>query len=432
MTQRTLSELRQAPRPAADANFVHAEGFALMERMAAALAGSDLVPEEYRAESTNPQTRQTMKNPAAFSNCLMALCAARRLGLDPFSVMHGLRVTHGRPTWSAGLLLAGLQSCGRFTMPCIELAERTPAAERGPAERDAPDGRRKDAREERGEENGDREKSERSRDDADGGPDAADAEAPSTAKGMREDAPFAASEGAEQDAARDKTADAARPDKTATGGRHELCCTVRATEKATGRELTASAMLLRAQGEEPNNEPGESDQTALALRLRALLRFCRLYAPDLFPGLPDDAFGGEDAGEHPTPRASADHVGNAPRAKVTLEEIARQAKRSRETAESSAAKAASPEAPEARNATPKSESPGEDAMPQGSAAQISSARSDNDADKTAAHAGKKTPCMAETKSGNDRDDGRPTSAPGDETTMKKTKKEGATAKALQP
>lgn len=366
MTSMTLSELRQAPRPAADANFVHAEGFALMERMAAALAGSDLVPEEYRAEFLNPQTRQIMKNPAAFSNCLMALCAAWRLGLDPFSVMHGLRLTHGRPTWSAGLLLAGLQRCGRFTMPRFELEERTPSAENGPAEYE-------------------------------------------------------------------KTADAARPDEAATNGRHELCCTVRATEKATGRELTASAMLPRAQGEEPNNEPGEPDQTALALRRRALLRFCRLYAPDLFPELPDDAFGGEDAGERITPRASADHGGNAPRAKVTLEEIARQAKRNRETAESSAAKTMHGEAPESQNAAaPKNALPGTGSTPPGSAAQTSTARSDNDADETAAHAGKKTPCMAETESANDRDDSRPTNAPGGEGSMKKTKKEGAPAKALEP
>lgn len=383
MASMTLSELRQAPRPTADADFVHGEGFALMERMAAALAGSGLVPEEYRAEVR--EDGRVMKNPAAVSNCMMALCAARRLNLDPFSVMQGLRVTDGGPTWSDGLLLAGLQGCGRFTMPCIGLTDEAAIAEHAPAARGEQAGRCDRTPDERGEnERRDRTSDDRTpetlgcgkgdgsgrngrRGNDEGDSPDATAGARIDADDAQEGAPLAMNGGAGQDGpVHARTADAGRSDKAATDSRHELRCTVRALEKATGRELTASAKLPRREGDTPSGESGDPVQTMLALRRRALLRFCRLYAPDLFPGLSHHACGGHDAGERSTPRTSADHGGNAPRAKVTLEEIARQAKRSLEAVSSSAEKTTGHEVPEAPAA--RHESRGKDAAPRTGAA----------------------------------------------------------------
>lgn len=447
MASMTLSELRQAPRPTADADFVHGEGFALMERMAAALAGSGLVPEEYRAEVR--EDGRVMKNPAAVSNCMMALCAARRLNLDPFSVMQGLRVTDGGPTWSDGLLLAGLQGCGRFTMPCIGLTDEAAIAEHAPAARGEQAGRCDRTPDERGE----NERRDRTSDDrtpetlgcgkGDGSgrngrrgndegdnPDAT-AGARIDADNAQEGAPLAMNGGAGQDGpVHARTADAGRSDKAATDSRHELRCTVRALEKATGRELTASAKLPRREGDTPSGESGEPEQTMLALRRRALLRFCRLYAADLFPGLRDDACGGDE--DRPTPRASADRGGNAPRAKVTLEEIARQAKRSREAAQSCAGKTTLPAGRKAIPATPETTCPGEDASPPNDAARNRTMRSEHDAAATTTQSGKEKARMTEAKNAEGGDDGQPTSAPNGETPTKKTKKEGAPANAPQP
>lgn len=462
MASMTLSELRQSPRPAADADFVNAEGFALMERMAAALAGSGLVPEEYRAEVRDASTGRLMKNPAALSNCLMALCAARRLNLDPFSVMQGLRVTDGGPTWNDGLLLAGLQRCGRFTMPRIELTEEATSAEHAPEEREEQAGRHgrepgergNDEPDEHGEHgrrdraNGDRSpealghgkgdgsgRNGRCGSDADGTPDATagariDAD-DAHADNAQEGAPLAMNGGAGQDGpVHARTADAGRSDKAATDSRHELRCTVRALEKATGRELTASAKLPRREGDTPSGESGAPEQTMLALRRRALLRFCRLYAADLFPGLRDDACGGDE--DRPTPRASADRGGNAPRAKVTLEEIARQAKRSREAAQSCAGKTTLPAGRKAIPATPETTRPGEDASPPNDAARNRTMRSEHDAAATTTQSGKEKARMTEAKNAEGGDDGQPTSAPNGETPTKKTKKEGAPANVPQP
>ncbi|WP_295640728.1 hypothetical protein [uncultured Mailhella sp.] len=443
----TLSELRQAPRPTADADFVHGEGFALMERMAAALAGSGLVPEEYRAEVR--EDGRVMKNPAAVSNCMMALCAARRLNLDPFSVMQGLRVTDGGPTWSDGLLLAGLQGCGRFTMPCIGLTDEAAIAEHAPAARGEQAGRCDRTPDERGENerrgrtsddrspealghgkgDGSGRNGRRGNDEGDN-PDAT-AGARIDADNAQEGAPLAMNGGAGQDGpVHARTADAGRSDKAATDSRHELRCTVRALEKATGRELSVSAMLPRPEGETPTDEPEEREQTALALRRRALLRFCRLYAPDLFPGLSHHACDGDE--ERPAPRASADRGGNAPRAKVTLEEIARQAKRSREAAQSCAGKTTLPAGRKAIPATPETTCPGEDASPPNDAARNRTMRSEHDAAATTTQSGKEKARMTEAKNAEGGDDGQPTSAPNGETPTKKTKKEGAPAKVPQP
>ena len=337
MSPMTLSELRHAPRGAAEADFVSAEGFALMARMADVLTSSGLVPEDYRAEVRD--AGRMIKNPAAQANCMMALCAARRLDLDPFSVMHGLRVTDRGPKWSDGLMLTALERCGRFAGPQFELAR-----------------------------------------------------------------------GATDDAGE-------------TGIAGPLCCVMRATEKSTGRTLEAGPVRLSGR-EDTHAACGEKAE--LALRRRALLLFCRLYAPDLFPGLPEtDEDDGDDAETHALPRTPADSRDGAPRARVTLEEIARQARRSLEASRPSETgplegKTASPEHTEA--AAPGTTHAGEGARTQSNAAPQSDAGDDASPRNkdTRAHAARHgTPTDAasvETPTG------------GTEATVKKTRKEGTPAK----
>ncbi len=371
MTKLTLSELRNVPRPCSEADFIHAEGFALMERMATVLAGSCLVPEEYRAEVMNPETRQIVKNPAALSNCLMAMCAARRLGLDPFAVMQGLRVRNGRTTWSDGLLLAALERSGRFTRPEFELSEaeadetavsllavrdETPNEKERCDKATLPAGgsTQLDEREEsdKGAEHGsDGERpTDASQHDRTGRrlaevarfteppdtllrenrrngetlPNADAADGPGLNKkggniGRNEEknTSVPAATHAEQTAERGGTSETHAQELGACG-KVTLRCTIRAQEKTTGRILES---VVEAIPEEIATFGQKQHEAALALRRRALLLFCRLYAPDLFPGLPE-------AEEIPLRRSSAETAELAPRARVTLAEIVRQAKRS--------------------------------------------------------------------------------------------------------
>jgi hypothetical protein len=74
-------------------------GFEAMQRAAALLSASSLVPEVYRGD---------------IANCVIALNMAQRLGADPLMVMQNLYLVHGRPAWSASFLIASVNSCGRF------------------------------------------------------------------------------------------------------------------------------------------------------------------------------------------------------------------------------------------------------------------------------------------------------------------------------
>lgn len=425
MSSMTLSELRHGPRVGAEADFVSAEGFALMARMADVLTNSGLVPEDYRAEIRD--AGRMVKNPAAQANCMMALCAARRLNLDPFSVMHGLRVTDRGPKWTDGLMLTALERSGRFDAPQFELVRETTddAGETDGAEATAfPHGT-----------------------DGDEAPDKAQTAA------LRE----SAAEEAENTPGRtpgEGTREASReaseeyPDKTpgekagkgpekASEAAGRLCCVMRATEKATGRTLEAGPVSLSGKEEE---RTGSREKAELALRRRTLMLFCRLYAPDLFPGLPENDEKEDDAEKRARPSASADSRDGAPRARVTLEEIARQAKRSLEAAGTAAAKSSeagplagkTASSKDTERAAPKAAAGDDEAMPTAArAGEHASPQNDagddagDDAspqDETSRDHAAKHENAADAAS-----DGTPTG--GKETAMKKTRKEGTAAKA---
>jgi len=74
--------------------------FALIQRQAAALSKSDLVPAAYRGN---------------LPNCILALDVSQRLGIQPLAVCQNLHVIQGRPSWSSTFVIAMLNASGRFS-----------------------------------------------------------------------------------------------------------------------------------------------------------------------------------------------------------------------------------------------------------------------------------------------------------------------------
>ena len=77
------------------------ESFESAQRIAASLAESALVPEEYRGQK-------------GLSNCIVAIEIANRMGMSPFQVIQNLNVIHGKPSWSSQFIIGLIQGCGRF------------------------------------------------------------------------------------------------------------------------------------------------------------------------------------------------------------------------------------------------------------------------------------------------------------------------------
>jgi hypothetical protein len=70
------------------------------QRMARALAESDIVPTQYKGK---------------LSNCLVALEVAHRTGSSVLAVMQNLNIIHGKPSWSAQYIIAAVNASGRYT-----------------------------------------------------------------------------------------------------------------------------------------------------------------------------------------------------------------------------------------------------------------------------------------------------------------------------
>lgn len=106
--QKTETQNTTALAPAAPAATAIATGHAFSglgafegaQRMAKALAESDLVPAQFKGK---------------LANCLVALEVAQRCGSSPLMVMQNLNVIHGRPSWSSTYIIAAINSCGRFS-----------------------------------------------------------------------------------------------------------------------------------------------------------------------------------------------------------------------------------------------------------------------------------------------------------------------------
>ena len=95
VTSTTLEDLKRNAAPPAVAgsgelSIFSEAGSKLMWGMAKAYASSTITPKEYQGQE---------------SNCFIALDMARRLDINPLTVMQQLYIVHGRPAWSAQFLI---------------------------------------------------------------------------------------------------------------------------------------------------------------------------------------------------------------------------------------------------------------------------------------------------------------------------------------
>lgn len=82
--------------------FTGIQQFENAQRIAKALASSQLVPKEFQGQQ-------------GLANVLVAMEISGRMGLSPLQVMQNLHVIHGRPSWSSQFIIATINGCGRFT-----------------------------------------------------------------------------------------------------------------------------------------------------------------------------------------------------------------------------------------------------------------------------------------------------------------------------
>ncbi len=80
--------------------FSNAASFELLQQIAAPLARSQFVPQQFQNN---------------VGECLIALEMAQRMGAHPLAIMQSLYVVHGRPAWSSTFCASQVSTCGRFT-----------------------------------------------------------------------------------------------------------------------------------------------------------------------------------------------------------------------------------------------------------------------------------------------------------------------------
>jgi hypothetical protein len=115
-----------APKNDAPMSLLTGSGFEQLQRVAKALAGSTLVPVQYRAFTETKEYGKVVghvPNAAGLPNCVVALNMALRMGADPLMVMQNLYVIEGRPSWSSQFIIAMLNSCGRFSPLRFDMSE---------------------------------------------------------------------------------------------------------------------------------------------------------------------------------------------------------------------------------------------------------------------------------------------------------------------
>lgn len=128
--QQATMEVARQPRqdPSTVAGFDTAGGFELIQRMAHAFASSTMVPEPYRYVIPDKNDKdKKVQNPAARSNCIIALDMATRMKANPLMVMQNLYIVEGRPSWSSIFIISSINACGKYSPLRFEmrnLAER--------------------------------------------------------------------------------------------------------------------------------------------------------------------------------------------------------------------------------------------------------------------------------------------------------------------
>ena len=113
-----LKERTKNLPPDTPLGFFSAGGLDLMQRAAMLLSNSTLVPTAYRdtiERRIDKYRTETVKNPNALSNCVLALNMAQRLGADPLMIMQHLYIVDGHPGWSSQFVISAINTCGKYS-----------------------------------------------------------------------------------------------------------------------------------------------------------------------------------------------------------------------------------------------------------------------------------------------------------------------------
>jgi hypothetical protein len=91
--------------------------FEFLQRSAKAFANSTMVPVAYQAriQKGYGERARWEENPAALSNCMIALDMAQRMNANPLMIMQNLYPIEGKPSWSSQFIIAAINNCGRFS-----------------------------------------------------------------------------------------------------------------------------------------------------------------------------------------------------------------------------------------------------------------------------------------------------------------------------
>ena len=117
MSNAISTQQATAQAPTVLMGFNSLDSFEFLQRSAKAFSNSTMVPPAYQAMITKGygQRATVEPNPAAVSNCMIALDMAQRLQANPLMVMQNLHIIEGRPSWSSQFIIAAINSCGRFS-----------------------------------------------------------------------------------------------------------------------------------------------------------------------------------------------------------------------------------------------------------------------------------------------------------------------------
>lgn len=93
------------------------QSFEFMQRTAKMFAASTMVPAAYQSMVVKGYgDKQTVEpNPAAISNCMIALDMSQRMNANPLMIMQNLHIIEGRPSWSSQFIIAAINNCGKFS-----------------------------------------------------------------------------------------------------------------------------------------------------------------------------------------------------------------------------------------------------------------------------------------------------------------------------
>lgn len=112
-----VTTTNQAPQLPVTMGFGDLASFEFLQRTSRAFANSTMVPTAYQAMVTKGYgDRATVEpNPAAISNCMIALDMAQRMNANPLMIMQNLHIIEGRPSWSSQFIIAAINNCGKFS-----------------------------------------------------------------------------------------------------------------------------------------------------------------------------------------------------------------------------------------------------------------------------------------------------------------------------